>query len=80
MYAGVPCYNLKKVSTVIKTDLPKPRSLISAWKEMRYTWKRQQKEPGFQFDTPIPENNFLEKPNTEIGLNDSIGDLAPKTF
>ena len=80
MYAGVPCYNLKKVSAVIKNDLPKPRSLIGAWKEMRYTWRRQQKEPEFQFDTPLPENNFLEKPSTETGLNDSIGDLGPKTL
>ena len=80
MYAGVPCYNLKKVSAVIKNDLPKPRPLIGAWKEMRYTWRRQQKEPEFQFDTPLPENNFLEKPSPETGLNDSIGDLEPKTL
>ena len=80
MYAGVPCYNLKKLGAVIQNDLPKPRSLISAWKEMRYAWKRQQNEPEFQFDTPVPENNLTKNPSTETGLNDSIGELEPQSI
>jgi len=42
MYAGVPCYNLKKLNSEIKDDLPVPRTLFGAWKEMRETWNRQQ--------------------------------------
>ena len=42
MYAGVPCYNLKKLNSEIKDDLPVPRTLFGAWKEMRETRNRQQ--------------------------------------
>ena len=45
MYAGVPCYNLSKLSAAIADDIPEPRTLIGAWREMRATWKRQQTEP-----------------------------------
>jgi fatty acid desaturase len=54
MYAAVPCYNLKKVSRLIADDMPEPRSLGGAWREMRETWKRQQTEPGYQYDMPLP--------------------------
>ncbi len=46
MYAGVPCYNLSKLSAAIAFDLPEPRSLLGAWREMRATWKRQQTAPS----------------------------------
>ena len=54
MYAGVPCYNLKRLSREIADDLPERRSLIGAWREMRAAWLRQLREPGYQFDTPLP--------------------------
>ena len=50
MYAGVPCYNLKKLNSEIKDDLPVPRTLVSAWKKMRETWHRQKEDPDFQFE------------------------------
>ena len=34
MYAGVPCYNLKQLHHAVKDDMPKPRSLLGAWREM----------------------------------------------
>ena len=79
MFAGVPCYNLKKLSRVIADDMPKPRTLVGAWREMRAVWKRQQTDSSYQFDTPVPQ------PAVAAGLGQdplaaSIGDLAPKVL
>ncbi|MFT5896638.1 MAG: fatty acid desaturase [bacterium] len=41
MYAAVPCYNLNKLHHILATDMPTPRTLLGAWKEMRETWQRQ---------------------------------------
>ena len=79
MYAGVPCYNLRRLSRAIAADLPEPRNLVGAWREMRATWKRQQVEPGYQYDTPVPTPNRTAangvRDDDELGA--SIGDLAP---
>ena len=40
MYAGVPCYNLRRLSEAIAADLPQRKSVLGAWREMRATWKR----------------------------------------
>jgi fatty acid desaturase len=34
-------------------DMPKPRTLIQAWKEMRVTYRQQKTQPGYQLDTPL---------------------------
>ena len=57
MYAAVPCYNLGRLHRTVAHDMPKPWTLLGAWKEMRDTWKRQQHEPGYAFDTPIPASS-----------------------
>ena len=78
MYAGVPCYNLKRLHRTLAHDMPKPRTLLSAWREMYEIWDRQQTDPDFQFDTPLPAGAGRigrDKSNT---LEASIGDLAPK--
>ena len=54
MFAGVPCYNLKRLSLEIADDMPAPRSLLGAWREMRSVWQRQQTEPDYQYDPPLP--------------------------
>ena len=54
MYAGVPCYNLARLHRVIKDDVPVPRSLLGAWREILAIWKRQQEEPDYQYATPLP--------------------------
>ena len=54
MYAGVPCYNLARLYRVIRDDVPKPRSLLGAWREILTIWQRQQSDPGYQYDTPLP--------------------------
>lgn len=54
MYAAVPCYRLKRLHRAVARDMPAPRTLLGAWREMRETWRRQQTEPGYAFDTPVP--------------------------
>ena len=54
MFAAVPTYNLKRLHKTLASDMPEPRSLVGAWREMRETWKRQQTDPSYQFDTPLP--------------------------
>ncbi len=78
MYANVPCYNLKVLAHEIQDDMPQPRTLIGAWIEMRNIWRRQQAEPGYQFDTPIPAAAASTVAVIDERLASSIGDLAPK--
>ncbi len=77
MYAGVPCYNLKALAAEIADDMPPPRSLVGAWREMRATWRRQQSEPGYEYDTrlPAPKTGADDRADDVAG---SIGDLAPE--
>ena len=82
MYAGVPCYNLRKLRKAIEFDLPVAKNAIAAFREMRATWKRQQIEPGYQYDTPLPPtaNPGHADPagaKRDDDLSTSIGDLAP---
>ncbi len=78
MYAGVPCYNLQKLYREIAHDMPEPRTLVGAWREMRETWRRQKTDPEYQFDTPLPPTAKSVRSDTPDALEDSIGELAPK--
>ncbi len=80
MYAAVPCYSLKKLAAAIADDMPAPRSVIGAWKEMRETWHRQAKDPGYQFDTPVPGRRAAGRAGGagKDSLASSLGNLAPK--
>ena len=78
MYAGVPCYNLKALYREIADEMPEPRSLWGAWREMRDTWKRQQSDPDYAFDTPLPESAGFIGEDSSDELDSSIGDLAPR--
>ena len=89
MYAGVPCYNLRKLNKVIAADLPERKSLVGAWREMRAIWRQQLIDPDYQYDMPLPPTaNQLDESATARGklartsgtgekLRASIGDLAP---
>lgn len=78
MFAGVPCYNLKLLYREIADQMPKPRTLGEAWSEMRQTWKLQQRDPNYTFDTPVPPIANLSKMQAaDSALENSIGDLAP---
>ncbi len=78
MFAGVPCYNLKKLHEAVAHDMPEPRTLREAWQEMRDTWQKQQTDPDYYFDTPLPATAKSEREDTPPDLEGSIGDLAPK--
>ena len=80
MYAGVPCYNLKKLYHEIADDMPKPRTLFGAWREMRAIYKRQHEDPSYQFDTPLPETAGRLPSEDQDTLGASIGDLAPEVL
>ena len=80
MYAGVPCYNLKKLHQVVADDMPKPRTLVEAWKEIRAVWKKQLEDPDYAYDTPVPPPHDKGSEATIDPLAASIGDLAPKAI
>ena len=81
MFAGVPCYNLKALHRAVADDMPAVRSFLGAWREMREIWRRQKTEPGYQFDTPVPDPAGRparrDEPEEER-LRSSVGDLAPQ--
>jgi fatty acid desaturase len=79
MYAGVPCYNLKKLHTEIAHDMPRPRSLFGAWQEMRKTWKHQQINPRYEYDTPIPAATVRSDKEMD-DIASSIGDITPEAL
>ena len=76
MYAGIPCYNLKKLSRELARDMPAPRTLRGAWREMLDTWKHQKSNPHYQFDTPLPKSAGRLPSESPNELETSIGDLA----
>ena len=78
MYAGVPCYNLKKLHKELEADMPAPRTLIGAWREMREAWNKQKIDPDYQFDTPLPPTAKTARTDTPDELESSIGELAPE--
>jgi fatty acid desaturase len=79
MFAAVPCYNLKRLHRTVASDMPKPRTLVGAWKEMRTTWKKQQADPGYQFDTPLP-GGAGQGVKKQDSLEASLGDLPPRSL
>ena len=79
MFAGIPCYNLKALYHEIADQMPEPRTLLGAWQEMRETWDKQQEDPDYYFDTPVPPvKQDMKKSRRADDLESSIGDLAPK--
>lgn len=78
MYAAVPCYNLKKMHKTVAFDMPEPRTLFGAWREIRQIRRKQKDDPSYQFDTPLPEQKREER--TQDALEASIGDLDPRSM
>jgi fatty acid desaturase len=79
MFAAVPCYNLRKLYKNVAFDMPKPRKLFEAWREMRKTWKKQKEDPGYQYDTPLPCHSGDTSADQDP-LGASLGDLTPETL
>jgi len=79
MFAGVPCYNLKKLHKAVADDMPKVRTFFGAWKEMLEIKRRQQLDPDYEFDTPVPNTNKT-RGGKKMAHTESIGDLAPSSL
>ena len=80
MFANVPCYNLKALHMVVAHDMPAPRTLLSAWQEMRAVWHRQQTDPAYEgYDTPVPapSKEKTAQALAESNLARKIGEIAP---
>ncbi len=79
MFAAVPCYNLRRLYKTVAFDMPKPRSLVGAWREMRETWQKQLNDPTYQFKTPLPgrKGDGKKKHDPEEA---SLGDLPPDSL
>ncbi|MGB1105642.1 MAG: fatty acid desaturase [Candidatus Puniceispirillaceae bacterium] len=75
MFAGVPCYNLKALHQATADDMPAPRTLFGAWKEMRDTWKHQKTDPDYAYDTPVPSEGMPARNRDAMAA--SIGELGP---
>lgn len=63
MYAAVPCYNLKKLHSLIEHDMPTcPRGLVETWQQIGSIITRQKSDPGYQFipelPPPVSDPNF----------------------
>jgi fatty acid desaturase len=55
MYAAVPCYRLGQLHRAIKHDLaPCPHGLVATWKEIAAIQAKQEKDPEYQYDAPVP--------------------------
>ena len=79
MFAGVPCYNLKKLHNAVAHDMPKLRTFFGAWKEMLEIKQQQQLDPNYEFDTPVPSTSKVIN-GKNAALTESIGDLAPTSL
>jgi len=56
MYAAVPCYNLGKLHKMIRYDLPPtPNGLIALWKEICAILRKQEADPTYQHEVPLPK-------------------------
>ena len=64
---------------VIADDMPQPRTLTGAWREMLDIWRRQQQDSGYQFDTPVPQRRGATQAEDDE-LSTSIGELAPESL
>jgi fatty acid desaturase len=80
MYAGVPCFNLKALARELEPDMPQPRTLLGAWKEMREIQAKQAQDPNYEYHTPVPVAAASTTMPVDDELVSSIGDLAPKEF
>ena len=55
MFAGVPCYNLRRLHRLIKNEMPEStRGLIQTWKQISQILKRQKDDPTYQFVPKVP--------------------------
>lgn len=50
MFAGVPCYNLRRLRRLIEPEMPRcTRGLVETWRQIGWILRRQKEDPTFQF-------------------------------
>lgn len=55
MYAAVPCYNLRRLHSLIRHDLPPcPDGLLAVWREIAAIQSRQENDPSYQHHAELP--------------------------
>lgn len=55
MYAAVPCYHLARLHALIRHDLPPcPDGLVAVWSEIITIQARQESDPSYQYQAPLP--------------------------
>ena len=54
-------------------------AMPNAWREMRSVWHRQQNEPDYAFDTPVPAGERMPD-EASAALAATIGELAPASI
>ncbi len=58
MFAGVPCYNLRRLHKLIERELPPTSNgLIQTWLQISEILKRQSADPTYQFLPDVPTSN-----------------------
>lgn len=86
MFAGVPCYRLKRLAREIAPDMPELRGLWQSWREMIEVEKRRRTDPAYQYRTPLPrsahpavlsEEQVPARKGERARIESSIGELAP---
>ena len=75
---GSPFDYPKAAMLCVPEDMPEPRTLRSSWREMLATWRRQEIDPAYQFDTPLPATARQFQTDTPGDLENSTGELAAK--
>ena len=55
MYAGVPCYKLRKLNRAITHDIPAAKGLIESWREIAAVRRRQKDDPQYSHVPELPE-------------------------
>ena len=75
MFVTVPCYNLPKLNKVVAEDVPKPRTMLRAWKEMWGTCRNQLEHPTYEYGIPVPASK-KEKFERE-GQLEAVLELKP---
>jgi fatty acid desaturase len=57
MYAAVPCYNLRKLHTLVRADMPEcPKGLLQTWRQIGAIMERQKIDPSYQFTPQFPSS------------------------
>ncbi len=55
MFPMVPSYNLPKLYLIIKDQLPKPQSLLEAYKEIIPAVIKKNKDPEYYIPVKVPK-------------------------